>query len=185
MPALNIIAIHEKSENSGGESSLLSRIRPKRLKAIIRHSTRNTSAAMTKSHAKLSSTQGRAAFEVLSKECLPRAAHSTTPMTPSAPIVTTTRSGEESDPGSAADSGSAGPEGGWPGGTWALSVLIANHYGRVYGDMGDLPRRGRGRGPGSEGHGPRAAAGAGSRVARAVGRRVPGRPGGRAGGLGR
>ncbi len=161
MPALNIIAIHEKSENSGGESSLLSRIRPKRLKAIIRHSTRNTSAAMTKSHAKLSSTQGRAAFEVLSKECLPRAAHSTTPMTPSAPIVTTTRSGEESDRAPRRIRDPRGRRGlAW--GTWAFSVLIANHYGRVYGDMGDLPRRGGE--PCGEGCGP---PGAGSRGARA------------------
>ncbi|CAM5612408.1 hypothetical protein SBADM41S_04594 [Streptomyces badius] len=98
MPALNIIAIHGKFENSGGESSLLSRIRPKRLKAIRRHSTRKTSAAITKSHAKFSSTHGRAALEALWKDFFPKAAHSTIPMTPSTPTATTTRSGEESAP---------------------------------------------------------------------------------------
>lgn len=93
MPALNIIAIHARFVNSGSESSLPSRIRPKRLIASTTHMTRNTSAAITNSQAKLFSTQARAVLDAVSKELLPSAAQATTARTEITPMATTVRSG--------------------------------------------------------------------------------------------
>ncbi|CAM5423361.1 hypothetical protein SDIAM26S_03753 [Streptomyces diastaticus subsp. diastaticus] len=127
MPAANIMATQAKSVNSGSSSAVrASLMRPKRLKARITQRTRKTSAAITKSHSKFSSTHGRAVSEKLWNEDLPKLAHRTTATMPSTPIATTGTSGRESAPGGSADVGPCGLS----GGRSAVSVvLIAAHYG--------------------------------------------------------
>ncbi len=122
MPALNIIAIHARLPNSGSASSLPSRIRPNRLKAMRKHSTRKTSAATTNSQPKLPSTQFSAVSVTDSKFFLPSAAQATTASTAATPAPTRTRSGGGScaaSPGAECGVGSSD-----------VCTLMASHYGR-------------------------------------------------------
>lgn len=108
IPALNIIAIHARLVNSGSESSAPSLIRPYRLIARTTHSTRKTSAATTKSHAKLFRTHASAVEEALSNELLPSAAQPTTATTASTPMVIKDWSGE--GPGAPGEPPGGAPE---------------------------------------------------------------------------